>query len=614
MKGIAWGVGFGIALVSVRAHAVDLPKVADKPVQLEITETSVVAQRFRPRLSENERYVDHGWGAWINRLNLALRWNRFTLGTRLDSSMFWLRPEDREIPDSVSRDQVVIDGASRYRDTLYPAKIFLQYQAPGLEVTAGDAYVQFGRGLSLSMRKIDELGVDTTLRGGKIAWQHDPFALTLVAGIANPTRVDEATGRALFLPKNVPGDRVGAQPVYGSDRIVGALIQAGRGLPVTLTTHAVRLTRCAPYRYDAQGSVIGNEMDAPIGSCEPSDTTAWLANKSPLVRASEVMVAGQGFELPDLWGHGQLYVEAAIQRRRTESDTKNPVSEGNAVYASLSTNAGAFTNTVELKSYRNFYPLAGAIDPTRAVEFTNVQYSTPPTAELLTQDSMFGFFNACVDGGRMRSNVRLSPQFLVYGQGIFARTRSEVTGGGCDRWGVTQAVSPADEVRTTVWDGLGGFEWNFDDNRSQLFASLGARDDRKDTGDMFYQEKSTQYTMNKHIGGPFAIEFMGRHRIRKEEFQNVRNAEGIAEPWREGEHYTALKVAPKWVFSQGIEYTTRLGLPTYYFNGSILYRFTSESNIRIFGGQQRGGLKCVSGVCKVFPPYEGVRLELTLRF
>ena len=88
----------------------------------------------------------------------------------------------------------------------------------------------------------------------------------------------------------------------------------------------------------------------------------------------------------------------------------------------------------------------------------------------------------------------------------------------------------------------------------------------------------------------------------------------MPEPWFQGEHYTALKIAPKWVLSQGIEYTTQLGFPTYYFNGAILYRFTSDSNLRIFAGQQRGGLKCVSGICKVFPPFEGARVELTLRF
>ena len=86
------------------------------------------------------------------------------------------------------------------------------------------------------------------------------------------------------------------------------------------------------------------------------------------------------------------------------------------------------------------------------------------------------------------------------------------------------------------------------------------------------------------------------------------------DPWWQGEHQNALKIAPKWVLSQGFEYTTQIGLPTYYVNGGVLYRFTPESNIRIYAGQNRGGLRCVSGICRVFPAFSGARVELTLRF
>src|SRR5258708_24870854 len=105
------------------------------------------------------------------------------------------------------------------------------------------------------MRKIDELGIDTTVRGVKLQVEKDPFALTAVAGFANPARVDEATGRALFPTHDLTqGDRPLA--VFGSDRIVGLDVQAGRGLPVTLSTHAVHFTRCAPYAYDAGGNIV----------------------------------------------------------------------------------------------------------------------------------------------------------------------------------------------------------------------------------------------------------------------------------------------------------------------------------------------------------------------
>jgi hypothetical protein len=617
-------------------------------MKLDVTETSIVAQQFQARVDQGEDPKDHGYGAWTNRLNAALRWGDFSVGTRLDSSLYWLRPEDRELcsPGETSgcleRTQVantLRDGASRYRNSLYPAKIYATYKRPGFELTAGDAYVQFGRGLILSIRKVDELGVDTTLRGGRVVWQQDPVGVTLVAGIANPTRVDEATGRALFLPREVArnptfglaGDPLGPQPLYGSDRLIGGQLQVGRGTPFVVSVHGVRLTRCAPFSYAPNGRVNDGFFDAPIGSCEGSNVRTWLDTVPnavhPLIGASEVDMAAQSIEIPNLLTIGgaqrpdgpsvNVYLEGAVQRRLLDKELRDSHANGNAVYGSITASTGPVTNTIEVKSYRNFYALVGAVDQTRASAFSNVQYSTPPTAELLLQDSMFGFFNACVNGGRLRTDVRVHKDVLVYGQGIYSHTKSEIPGGGCDEAGrtIAPAGSRPEDVRNVVWDGLSGVEWNFDEDKSHVFASGGVRNDDKENGQAYYREVHAEYTVSKHVAGPVSVELSGRHRLRREEGQNIRDAAtGYSDYWRQGEHYTALKIAPKWVFTQGVEYTTQIGFPTMYYSGSVLFRFTSDSNVRIFAGQQRGGLKCVSGICKVFPAFEGARIELTLRF
>jgi len=120
--------------------------------------------------------------------------------------------------------------------------------------------------------------------------------------------------------------------------------------------------------------------------------------------------------------------------------------------------------------------------------------------------------------------------------------------------------------------------------------------------------------VSKSLGDGVTVELNGRHRMRLEDGVNL-GEEGSAHAWREGEHYTAVKIAPQWVLTQGFEYTTNNAFPTYYWNGNLLYRFfDGASNIRLFAGQQRGGLRCVSGVCRIFPAYEGVRAELTVRF
>ena len=620
---------------ATHAHARDVVSLDQKPVSLEVTETSILSQQFDARISEGELVQNHGYGSWINRLNVALNWDRLTLGMRLDSSAYWRRPVDQPLcgPGEtaaciapVQLNNVVRDDSSRYRTFIYPAKIFARYRSKQLEVIVGDAYVQFGRGLVLSLRKVDELGIDNTARGAKVTWTNDPFSVTLVGGILNPTRIDEATGRALILSRTVEpnaargiqGDTFGPQPVFGSDRVIGAQIQAGRGTPVVLSTHGARFTRCAPYRYQENGFVDDGTFSAPFGSCAPSDTETWLATLpravTPTIAASEVFLGGQSLELPSLWKHGNLYVEAAVQRIYRDATPNATNANGNALYASLTTNFGPITNTLEVKSYRNFYGVTGAVDQSRASAFSNVTYTNVPSAELITQDSAFGFFNACVNGGRQRTDYRLTPGLLLYIQGIYAFTKSEIAGGGCDEMGRTLSVTGAERTSNRVYDGLGGFEWLFDDNQSQFLAAFGGRDDTKENGEHFYSEWHADYTLTKHITGPYSFELIGRHRLRKEENQNIRvSSEGPAF-WRQGEHSTALKISPKWVISQGIEYTTQLGFPTYYVNGAVLYRFSSESNIRVFGGQQRGGLKCVSGICKVFPAYSGARVELTIRF
>lgn len=600
------------------AAALDLPQVGGAPVKLDVTETSILSQRFEAR--DGEREEDQGYFAWLNRLNAVLGWKKFTLGTRIDSSLYFFRPVDRYDGDAPRG--LVVDNASRYRNAVYPAKLWLTYKDSelGIEATAGDSYVQFGRGLVLSMRKVDELGVDTTLFGGKVTFQKDPISLTVIAGLANPARVDEPTARALFPSQEVPRSgqqaAVPAQPLFGSDRIVGAQMQAGRGTPVILSTHGVSVNKCAPYRYKADGSINDDPLDAPIGTCNDADRSAWLDSLSrsgPVLAARQTINLGQSLEVPSLWGHGSFYLEGAIQRRSTE-ELNDANTQGNAIYASVVTTGGPVTNTLEIKSYRNYYPLAGAVNITRASAFANIAYSMPPTTEPIISDTMFNFFNACVDGGRDRFDYRFTPTFLGYGTLGYWATRSEANGGSCDRSGKSLAANPL-ETTHYVTDASAGIEWRFDDDKSIVFANVNARHDINGVDEPFYREVAGQYSITKYIKGPYSIELAGRHRYRVEHGNNIRDVGDFrGEPWWQGEHQNALKVAPKWVVSQGFEYTTLVGFPTYYINGGLLYRFTSESNIRLYAGQNRGGLRCVSGICRIFPAFSGARIELTLRF
>jgi hypothetical protein len=597
------------------------------PPTVSVTETSIVAQHFDAR--DNEQPQDSGWGEWMNRLDAAIRQGRWAAGLRLDSALYWRRPDERnDSTPTVSAGEIERDGESRFQNSIYPAKLWVTYSAPGVEVTAGDAYVQFGRGLTLSMRKIDELGIDTTVRGGKIQIERDPFAFTLVAGIANPARVDEASGRTLF--PTVASSIDPKSAVFGSDRLVGVEIMTGRGLPVTLSTHAVRFSRCAPYAFDANAIPKTDFFQSPggvtFGSCSSEDEALWLSSlpaAPPTLDDKTITMIGQSLEVPNLGGHGKLYLEAAAQSRtpydsagitHPPPDATSPIT-GNALYATLSVDGGPLTTTLEIKSNRNFFPVAAAVDTSHAPEFNVVAYSFVPPAETPTiLDTEFGYFNACVNGGRLRADVQASDALLVYGQGIFDSTRSENTTGLCDARGRVVSPGPSAGVTNTVWDGITGFEWTFDGENSHVFASGGVREDSVETGAFYYRERHLEYSIAKNLGGPYAIEIQGFHRVRWEGDKNQSVGSGVPRWWHEGENYVAFKIAPAWVLSQGFEYTSYIGDPTYYFNGAVLYRFTSGSNLRLFVGQQRAAFRCASGICRPFPAFEGARAELTVRF
>ena len=482
-----------VVLVAQPARAVDVGSVKGEPVQLDVTETTIVAQHFDARTPPNQAYPtpqafeDSGWGSWLNRLNASLRWDRLTAGLRLDSAVYWNRPIDsagESKYESIAPGQVGLDNESRYKTSIYPAKMWATYAAPGLEVTVGDAYVQFGRGLTLSMRKLDELGIDTTVRGVKLQVSRDPYAVTAVAGFANPSRVDEATGRALWVTSNLQGSDV-ASPVFGSDRVVGVDFQAGRGLPVTLSSHLVRFTRCAPFAYDGNGVVTGygaEQTTFTFGTCDSADVDAWLQSLNHVPRglqASDITMAGQSIEIPTLWGHGKLYVEGAVQQRQSPVAGESVNPNGNALYAALTLNFGPTSTTIEGKSNRNFYTVAGSVS-SAAPELALVAYTFLPPAESFNMIDAEGTgdFNACVEGVRVREDVSVTRDLLVYGQGVAAYSLTEQPSGACDEMGHTRVSVgvPAASVQDTAWDGVTGFEYTFDHDLSHVFASTGARD------------------------------------------------------------------------------------------------------------------------------------------
>ena len=626
-----------------------MARADDTPIDVRVTETAVFAYHFDNR---NGTRADDHYGEWLNRLNVQATRGSFTAAMRLDSAVFALRPDPNVIAakdaDGMGLSGPARDGfvdartfaygrdlSTRFRNEAYPSKVFVTYTDGGLSATAGDAYAQLGRGLVLSMRKVDELGVDTTVRGAKVDYKGELgdllVAATGLAGLTNPLRVDEASGRVLSMassgrgayfplmphPHAVDPYLAVATPTFSPDMVVGGRVEAG-----------------ASWLMAAVNAAQFNRDPSPSATPFASGADAVVTRN-----ARRISIASASLSAPKIADHGSVYVEVATQSlgdavpRRDADPTTGLVSApgadralldrlggGSAIYTHLSVYDGPVTVSFEGKRYERFFPVAASVDP-NAVEFGALQYNAPPTTEPVTSDAQLGAFNACVTGGRARIDWRATDgviafgsvgRYVTYGERSPTCGRAELIGvdGKPTVPGETRAI------RNDVWDPIAGFEVTGEAGRSHAYASTGVRvDDTPDATDyvgvqgthVFYREAWWRYDLLKRIDGPFSVELSGWHRYRYEPATNV-------SAWREGEHYTSLLWAPRLTTSLGYEYSTRDGSLKSYVNGAAQWRVSSDTIVRLFAGQTRPALRCMAGVCRQFPAFEGAKLEIVARF
>jgi len=682
-----------LMLLPARAAAIEVPNVGGKPLAIDVTNTAVVDYRFNNRNdadNDPNREVDDFYGEWLDRLNVQASWWRFRLGARLDSAVFFRTLSRDDIARRAADKRPIFDAAakasgrdpadfandytnrmnaelhSRFRRAIYPSKLFVGYGQPGVDVTVGDFYVQLGRGLVFSVRKIDELATDTTVRGIKLVADRKigdvRLSGTLFGGQMNPIRVDETSGRRLHgegsplffgFPKagdlqtydvSQPGkvlsviDR--ARPSYLEDTAFGARFEVGTKW-FSIAANGAMLLRRDPTS-DREACIADGKDAGQCGAQFPD-----FGGRDPTLSHDRIINASGSINVPSIAKHGDLYVEVAGQNLGAgKSGASTPDLSGYAVYANATITGGPMSVSLEGKHYRDFFPLSANIDTSSpgfgAPEFALVAYSQSPTAEpIYTQIVRGGSPNVCVTGGRGRVDYRFNRAASVYAWlGRYA-SWSEIPGA------LDKGCEIGTESQTNTWDTAAGVDLFFDDTKSHVQAWVGTRitnyaapqpePNIDDLSGFFYTEGYVRYDIIKHLAGPFSLQLQGFHRKRHEPLQPGENA------WLEGENYTALQWSPYLSLIFGYEYLLKdqcqpghaatLTQPAraqrdvcHYVNGGIQYRAGSGdtpakkalaqifNTVNVFVGQRRAALRCVSGVCRQFPPFEGARLEITSRF
>lgn len=480
------------------------------------------------------------------RLNMNAFRRSYQVGFRFDASIYASTPEMPAGACNLER---------RYENRYTPEKIWVGWNGRNIEATVGDSYVQFGRGLTLSLRKVDELGVDTTLRGAKALARSRFVEGTLVAGVTNPANVDEASGRNI---------------ADFNDLVAGAQVQARLG-----GTSVGGQAAMVRYRSPVTGFFPPGEA--------PEYEETWIS-------------AGPSLDAPRLLPNLGLYLEGVAQHRRPATDAV-PAETGFGVYGTATIYAGKATILVEGKAYGDLAVVQPRLDQPEQLEFRSVQYTSPPTAERVLQ--VIENPQKEIAGARARADYRFSRDFVAYvNYGLFR----DYLG-----YAVADVIG---NVNATIHDPYAGFEAYWCEARSRALVSAGYRlvtDDEH--GEIIRGDGHLDFDVVQAFPHDLSLELHGVHVERTK-------TEPLGEKsWREG----SLQVGLSWKSTLSgafvLDYTTEAGQPKdLYPSGTVTWDITGDSSLRVYAGSSRGGLKCVSGVCRTFPPFDGIKLTASFRF
>jgi hypothetical protein len=488
------------------------------PVRLDITSTTLGGWHTN----------GDDYGEIFERLNISTSTGAWRLAGRFDTATFISEPSDQ------IRDRYAVEKAS------------IAWGARSIEVIGGDAYVNIGRGLALSLRKIDELGVDTTLRGLKLLVHEGAFGGTFAVGFANLNNLDEASGKS----------------IEDSLDLIGGL--------------EARLTLAENWTVALHGSAVAFERSVGL---------------VPVDRYRDrYFTFGPALSATRLFDAFDFYLEGVAQLRDGELGTALDY----GLYGLATLYLGPATLLFEGKAYGGLAPIKPNLP---LAEFDAVAYNNPPTVERVIQVIENPQRN--IAGGRVRFDWSFSPAFLVYvNYGLFRDWE-----GYADPTAI--GVAPG-----TIHDPYAGFEARWNDARSWALFTAGWRGvllhgDDVVRGDLHFELNGAQA-----IDERFSLTLHALHIERKKHVSRI-----LDEEFREGTLLVGVRIHPWIGIGGGYDYTTEPGQPKRdYFSGNVEWYITPSSTLRVFAGSARGGLRCTSGVCRVFPPFEGAKVTATLRF
>jgi len=498
-----------------------------------------------------------------DRLNVRLGTRGLMVGGRFDASHFF-GLSDGTFP-------LDLGGQNRGFGDFYPydyrvEKIYAKLRSRQASLEVGDFYVCLGKGMTACIQKLDELAIDTTLRGAKGTIRTDLIEATAFSGVSNIVNVGDQTQVKLPDP---------------NDWFSGAALK----------------TRFIPFvNVGVHGSFLKDDVD--FGAL-PKD---FIARK-------QLWSVGGIIEAPRfLWGHMSAVSEFDWFHHDEViygTQFKKQGDDGFAWYTAVSGHISVVGALIEVKWYEGVGGF-GALSKSVERELGSYQaksedifyHNLPP----LEDEGLFlrpSYYDAV--GFRGHLDVAIPGTGMIWV--VNYAHHDEVNKGGLE-------FGKNDSWVRHVY---GGVQLRYDDVGVTGNVIGGWRRDKENA------ESLHDYSM-WHVEGDFTFPIWSRLSMEvSSRYESYKQVKGSFEPdFSIAQGNATLNIAP-WISIAGMyEYSDQppVFAPNYkhHFAGAVTYRFMAGSWLRVFYGSTRGGLKCSGGVCRVFPPFNGLKTEVTVRF
>lgn len=580
--------------------------LGDQPLLLDFSETADVAFHIdngtiAPPGSPNYDPTSDDYLDWLNRFDAQLSWGRWHAELRFDSAIFANTPEvSGPFPNPAQcTGAAAFQGTcenlnlarlleNRYIDNFELEKVSLNYLDRHFDLTLGDFYLSYGRGIVVSILKIDALGVDTTVRGFNGTYRIGGFTANVAAGVTNVVNTDEATGEVAPDPED---GIAAARFEYRLPHWFTLGVDGAGFFQNPQTTQLASYEPGTPTQSVGLGLfTLGSIQSQPIppGSAPPTVTDT--GNFSATL------------DLPWLGKWGKLYVEEARQVQTTYTNGcgvfpgcgaagVHETTNGNAFFASADVFLGPATLLVEFKDYQDFnFPIPNSLSSRMFPAFwqQNV-YNDPPNLEEIFQEEQT---TSQTFGPRARLDYKISDHVTPY---------------------VSFAWFEDDTNEYDIWDGYVGADVNWQEHRSHANVAVGRRYEiynqlASDPGSPFQQEWWVQYDAVQVLGPIYSLELEGLHR--RYDFDLL-----TGHAWSWGYSYLSLKRSA-WTATLGYEYNTqypdlwRAENP----NAGFSWIISDHYTVRLFAGGREAGLRCINGICRNFPGFTGASAEVVVRY